>query len=115
MVENDPDVLALTRQRLESLGYVVMTATDAETALDILSRHPVDLVFTDIVLPGRISGLQLAERVRDLRPGTPVLLTSGYSGAEAGDIRWPMLRKPFELTDLSSRIRDMLDGARAMG
>jgi signal transduction histidine kinase/CheY-like chemotaxis protein len=115
VVEDDRDVLALTRQRLESLRYVVMTAIDAEAALDILNRRPVDLVFTDIVLPGRVSGLQLAERVRNLRPGTPVLLTSGYSGADAGDIRWPMLRKPFELTDLSSSIRDMLDGARAMG
>jgi signal transduction histidine kinase/CheY-like chemotaxis protein len=113
-VEDDPDVLMLTRQRLESLGYVVMTATDAKAALDILNRRPVDLVFTDIVLPGRVSGLQLAERVRDLQPGTPVLLTSGYTGADAGDIRWPMLPKPFELADLSSSIRDMLDGARAM-
>ncbi len=76
VVENDADVLALTRQQLESLGYVVMTATEAETALAILNRYPADLVFTDIVLPGRVSGLQLAERVRDLR-GTPVLLTSG--------------------------------------
>ncbi|HMC65821.1 MAG TPA: response regulator, partial [Gemmataceae bacterium] len=68
-------------------------------------RDGIDLVFSDIVMPGKMDGLALARRLREIRPNLPVLLATGYSDAAAnvrGD--FPILRKPYEIHQLSKAI-----------
>ena len=80
VVEDDPFVRSLVVMRLDSLGYSVVTAEDASDALRKLrSDAPIDVLFTDIVMPGGINGYDLAEMAAGLRPGLPVLLTSGFA------------------------------------
>ncbi len=115
VVEDDPRVMQVTIQRLESLGYIVLEAEHAQAALDLLKTSPsVDLVFTDVVMPGGMSGTELAQEVQRLHPTTKILLTSGYSehtGIENGmaeeSVLW--LRKPYRLAELAQKVRDVLD------
>ncbi|MDH3664697.1 MAG: PAS domain S-box protein, partial [Alphaproteobacteria bacterium] len=80
VVEDDPRVRQVTIQRLQTLGYSVLEAENGHAALDVLKEAPaVNLVFTDVVMPGGMSGSDLAEKVHRLYPGIKVLLTSGYS------------------------------------
>jgi CheY-like chemotaxis protein len=105
LVEDNPDVASVSISLLEQLGYSVRTVADAETALREIDRHSVDLVFSDIVMPGKMDGLAFAHRVREIRPNLPVLLATGYSDAAAnvrGD--FPILRKPYEIHQLSQAI-----------
>ena len=71
--------MALARDHLESLDYRVLAARDGEEGLQAFERDAegIDLVFTDIVLPGGLNGVVLADRVRERRPEVPVLLTTG--------------------------------------
>jgi PAS domain S-box-containing protein len=105
LVEDNPDVASVSRNLLEQLGFNVRGVADAEAALREIERTPVDLVFSDIVMPGRLDGLGLARRLREIRPDLPVLLATGYSDA-AADVRgdFPILRKPYEIHQLSKAI-----------
>jgi PAS domain S-box-containing protein len=106
LVEDNPDVASVSISLLEQLGYNVRRVADAEAALrEIEQRDGVDLVFSDIVMPGKMDGLALAHRLREIRPDMPVLLATGYSDAAAsvlGD--FPILRKPYEIHQLSQAI-----------
>jgi len=105
LVEDNPDVASVSRNLLEQLGFNVRRAADAEAALREIERNHVDLVFSDIVMPGKLDGLGLARRLREIRPDLPVLLATGYSDA-AADVRgeFPILRKPYEIHQLSKAI-----------
>jgi len=105
LVEDNPDVASVSRALLEQLGYVVRKVPDAETALRELVRSKIDLVFSDIVMPGKLDGLAMARRLREIRPDLPVLLATGYSDA-AVNVRgdFPILRKPYEIHQLSQAI-----------
>jgi len=108
LVEDNPDVAAVSTSLLEQLGYTVHRVQDAEAALREIQRERIDLVFSDIVMPGKIDGLTLAYRLRELRPKLPVLLATGYSDAAAhvrGD--FPILRKPYEIHELSQAIASL--------
>ena len=100
VVEDDERVRQLTITRLKMIGYQVLEANDGNKALDILTRgDAVDLVFTDLVMPGGISGREVAARARQLRPGIKVLLTSGYAeelvhGEDLEREQLKVLRKP---------------------
>ncbi len=115
VVEDDARVRRLTVNRLDSLGYRTLIAADAHEALAILgSGAEVDLVFTDLVMPGGISGYELAHRVAAGWPGLPVLLTSGYADElvrrDADAIaHLKVLGKPYRLADLASAISDILE------
>ena len=112
LVEDDPTVLALTFDVLTGLGYQVQTATHAAEALELLKADPaIDLLFTDVVMPGGISGLHLARSARELRPELQVLLTSGFLGEDrAGpDYEFPLLDKPYETAQLAATLRKLLD------
>ena len=105
LVEDNPDVASVSVTLLEQLGYSVRRVADAETALREIDRDGIDLVFSDIVMPGKMDGLALAHRLREIRPELPVLLATGYSDAAAnvrGD--FPILRKPYEIHQLSQAI-----------
>jgi CheY-like chemotaxis protein/anti-sigma regulatory factor (Ser/Thr protein kinase) len=105
LVEDNPDVASVSASLLEQLGYTVRRVSDAETALSEIERDEIDLVFTDIVMPGIMDGLKLAHRLKEIRPHLPILLATGYSDAAAsvrGD--FPILRKPYEIHELSRAI-----------
>jgi PAS domain S-box-containing protein len=111
LVDDNPEVEEVAGMLLEQLGYRVVHAQSAAAALQFLaSGEAVDLLFTDIVMPGELDGVALARRVKEQYPDTAVLLTSGYARAarpfEAG---FPILRKPYQLATLARAIREALD------
>ncbi|SDS03385.1 PAS domain-containing sensor histidine kinase [Bradyrhizobium canariense] len=105
LVEDNPDVASVSASLLEQLGYTVRRVPDAETALREIEHDGIDLVFSDIVMPGKMDGLGLAHRLREIRPHLPILLATGYSEA-ALNVRgdFPILRKPYEIHQLSQAI-----------
>jgi CheY-like chemotaxis protein len=117
VVEDDERVRRLTITRLKMIGYQVLEASDGSKALDILGQdQPVDLVFTDLVMPGGISGRQVAARARELKPGIKVLLTSGYAeelvhGDELEREQLKVLRKPYHQAELAAVLREVLAAA----
>jgi CheY-like chemotaxis protein len=97
---------------LTSLGYDVVTAAGASEALQILERDPgIELLLTDVVMPGGISGVELARAALQSRPGLPVLLTSGFmgDGAVLETPEFPLLDKPYETATLAAKLRKVLD------
>jgi signal transduction histidine kinase len=114
VVENEPDILVYTTEGLEALGYRVLAAQDASSALTILEATPdIALLFTDLGLPG-IDGRQLAREATRRRPQLPVLCTSGgpenvppTDGAPGAGS--DCISKPYELTRLARAIRAVLD------
>ncbi|SAI34781.1 two-component hyrid sensor and regulator [Bordetella ansorpii] len=115
VVEDNTGVRLHSTRILQDLGYVVHEASDGPEALEQIERHPdISLVFTDVGLPKGMNGRELAEAARALRPGLPVLYTSGYAeGALTHGGQLPpgvdLLPKPFSFVDLANRIRDILD------
>jgi len=112
VVEDDPAVLALTQEMLTGLGYQVITATQAAEAMEVLqSEQPIDLLFSDIVMPGGASGVTLARQAQELRPDMHILLTSGFVGDRStlAEHEYPLIDKPYESTALAVMIRSMLD------
>lgn len=113
VVEDDAAVRATTSGMLEDLGYSVLSAETGKAALEIIKRNvSLDLVFSDVVMPDGMSGVELARKIGSLRPRLPVLLTSGYTAqrvhpeASAGGLA--LLRKPFTQADLSIAIRNIM-------
>lgn len=112
LVEDDPTVLALTLDMLTGLGYDVTTATNAAEALEVIhSDAKIDLLFTDVVMPGGVSGVSLARTSREIRPDLRVLLTSGFvgEGAVIENAEFPLLDKPYETALLAAKLRKLLD------
>jgi CheY-like chemotaxis protein len=93
---------------LDQLGYEVIRVSSATAALGALSDgRSVDVVFSDVMMPGGMNGVQLAHEIRSRRPGIPVLLTSGYAEAarkEAEREGVPILPKPYRLDELSAAL-----------
>ncbi len=110
VVEDDPLVRETVLQRLEAIGYAVLEAATIEAALDLLAAgEPVDLVFSDVVLPGRDSGYDLVDAVRRTYPDVAVLLTSGHVSKtqmpRAPDASDPeLLSKPYSLARLAQAV-----------
>ncbi len=105
LVEDNPEVASVSAGLLEQLGYTVRRVANAEAALREIELDGIDLVFSDIVMPGKMDGLGLARHLKAVRPGLPILLASGYSDAALsvrGD--FPILRKPYEIHELSQAI-----------
>jgi PAS domain S-box-containing protein len=118
LVEDSPALRETATTQLQRLGYQVTAVEDGEAALAILERpEPVDLLFTDIVMPGRINGYQLARLAVALRPRLRVLFTSGdhdlaQAGAQAGhEGAVPLLQKPYRFADLAEQVRQVLNPA----
>jgi PAS domain S-box-containing protein len=109
VVEDNSEVAEVTAALLAQLGYRVICAESAADALARLAQGSVDLVFSDIVMPGPMDGLALAKEIRARHPDVPVLLTSGYSDPVPGsEIEFRILRKPFELSALEAGVREAL-------
>jgi PAS domain S-box-containing protein len=109
LVEDNPDVSAVTAQLLDQLGYTVTSCGNAAAALAALENGSFDLVISDIVMSGALDGIGLAERIRQTWPHLPVLLATGYSNAaERAGETFPTLRKPYEMADLSRAVANLL-------
>ena len=114
-VDDEAMLLELTQESLEVLGYRVLTANDGRQALALLDEEPgIDLLFSDVVMPGGINGYDLAEQATAKRPELKVLLTSGYTEkvmAKNGSMRFNenLLSKPYSRADLARRVRAILD------
>ena len=115
VVEDDPDVRALTVNLLADLGYETIEAGDGKEAIAVLERmEKIDLLFTDVVLPGGMSGINIAEDATRRYPDIKVLLTSGYADSVL-DQHGPMeheidlIQKPFSKAALAEKVRTILD------
>ncbi len=113
VVEDNASVRRVASNLLKSLNYDVIEADNGPDALDLLRRgETFDLLFTDLVMPGGLTGVELAESMREDRPDLRVLFTSGYSGAEEG-LRAPanenILHKPYMKDALAQTVREVLD------
>jgi PAS domain S-box-containing protein len=102
LVEDNPDVATVTLELLKQLGYRAHIAADAKAALEILEQQKFDLVISDIVMAGPIDGLGLARTIRKRDPELPVVLVTGYAeSATRAAAEFPVLRKPYQLGELS--------------
>jgi CheY-like chemotaxis protein len=109
LVGDNPDVSTATAELLEALGYEVQAVADAASALSLLEGgETVDLVFSDIVMPGPMDGLALARALRGKFPRLPVLLATGYSEAALNvNDEFPILHKPYGLQDLGTAMSNL--------
>jgi PAS domain S-box-containing protein len=118
VVEDDPDVRAFTIETVRELGYDVLEARDANSALNVLRQTPadkIDLLFSDVVLPGGTNGQELAQQALELHPRLKVLFATGYARdviVHHGrlDPGVQLITKPFSFEDLAARLRSVLDG-----
>ncbi len=111
VVDDEPMVLAFSREGLKRLGYEVLTATDGQQACEVFQSHSgqIDIVLLDLVMPG-ITGLETCRRLREVNPGLKVILSAGFTSAEvvrearlAGAVGF--IGKPYSLEELSAALR----------
>ena len=116
VIDDEPLVRMLVVDALTELGYVAIEAPDGAEGLDVLrSKARVDLLVTDVGLPGGLNGRQVADAARELRPGLPVLFITGYADTAVLshghlDRRMYIITKPFGVDDVARRIRAILAG-----
>jgi PAS domain S-box-containing protein len=118
LVEDNPEVARVSSALLEQLGYQSHIVNSADAALEELGRGNLfDLVFSDIVMAGTIDGVALARIVRERYPKLPVLLSTGYNkAANSGDVDFPVLRKPYKITELGRAVSELIaESNRAEG
>ncbi len=109
IVEDDTLVAELAAGMFGELGFESTVTHSAQEALETLSGGAKpSLIFTDIVMPGGISGIELARKVRNRFPELPILLTTGYSEQVAGDHGFPVLQKPYEMDRLAGAVGNVL-------
>ena len=111
LVEDDDNVAMLVGEMLDELGYEVTRAPTAATALDKLKlEHGFDLVFSDMIMPGEMDGLDLAREIALRRPDLPIVLTTGYSDAAASAVAQGirLLVKPYRIEDLAAELEAAL-------
>ncbi|HTQ98445.1 MAG TPA: PAS domain-containing protein [Candidatus Acidoferrum sp.] len=114
LVDDEEAIVMVTTRHLQNLGYRVLAFTSADAAIEQLQRdEPIDLLFTDVVMPGGINGVELAERALQLQPGIKILLTTGYARIKDQRTmdRWQhnLIAKPYSSADLSRKLRELLD------
>src|SRR5208282_5917053 len=111
IVDDSAEVAEVTSSHFEHLGYDTMYRESAEAALKLLADGTkIDLVFSDIVMPGTIDGVGLAKEIRSQYPDLPVILTTGYSdAARAAPAHLRILRKPFDTDALKGFIQDAME------
>jgi CheY-like chemotaxis protein len=111
VVEDDKHVAEVATAVLEGMGHDVVLVADAPAALAALHADSAfDLVFSDIVMPGGMSGLELAEAIAASFPALPILLATGFSNAALapGALRFPVLAKPYSVQELARRVAQLL-------
>jgi len=114
VVEDDRDVRAFAVTALQELGYHVIESVDGPSAIEVLKRTGVDLLLSDVGLPGGLTGLDVVTRAKEIQPGLKALLTTGYARNalihnDRLDPSIPVITKPFSLDELAKKVRDVLD------
>ncbi|MDA1101779.1 MAG: ATP-binding protein, partial [Proteobacteria bacterium] len=115
VVEDDPDLREIVVAMLSDEGYEIVTASRGDAAIELLKGgHTFDLLFSDIVLPGSMNGLEIAEEAKRLQPGIRLLFTSGYadttiSRKAQNDPKMTLLGKPYQRAVLLKKVREILD------
>lgn len=123
VVDDEPDLLHVAEQYLEALGYVVYTASNGEEAFNMIVAHGgIDLVFSDVIMPGAVNGFELVRRAREVRPDVKFLLTSGFLDSDALSksserldaktlqaLNEDLLPKPYTQRGLGERVRRVLE------
>ena len=122
VVDDEQDLVDLAATILESLGYKTFCASDGEQALKLLEDHEeIDLMFSDVIMPGRLDGYKLALAARKISPALKILLTSGFTKKREESLRGEsavaeltgnLLSKPYTLSELAAGIRRTLDQER---
>ena len=119
VVEDEPWIRLALAEHLEACGFAVLEAASAREAVEILEhRSQVDLVFTDLRLPGENDGIALARWIAMSRPGIPVMLTSGELGRVKGLAElcrtegFASFGKPYAHAEVSARIRELIEARR---
>ena len=122
LVEDDAGVRDVSARALRAGGFQVLAAAGAGEAMELAARSPgpIDVLVTDVVMPGSVSGVELARRAAMLRPGLPVLLISGYAAATlaahgATEDEFDLLRKPVTSDQLLARMQRACRGGEATG
>lgn len=119
IVDDEKELIELAKAKLQELGYTVYTAMNGQQALDLLNENnQIDLLFSDVVMPGGMNGYELAEQASKKHPDLKVLLTSGFTSKAVAvnglaSFSANLLAKPYTLTSLASRVRYVLDCCRA--
>ncbi|MEM7720133.1 MAG: ATP-binding protein, partial [Pseudomonadota bacterium] len=112
LAEDEPQILETTTTLLEELGYKVLSAANGKEAYDLLKFNPqIDLLLTDVVMPGEIGGFSLAEKAREINPVLPIIYFSGYTGysaLEMGQVKGQLLQKPAAPAQLTRAIKSAL-------
>lgn len=114
VVDDEEALLELARETLQTLGYRVLTATSGKQALEVMAEEPgIDLLFSDVIMPGGLNGYELAEQAVANNPQLKVLLTSGYNDKVTENnaqtrFTADLLLKPYALAELAQRVRQLL-------
>ncbi|WP_243372279.1 hybrid sensor histidine kinase/response regulator [Microvirga solisilvae] len=116
IVEDEPAVLEVAKEIFDSLGYDALTAPDAPHAIEVLAGgSPVDVLFSDVVMPNGMNGFELSRRAREMRPNIKVLLASGYPMSalppEGFDQDISFISKPYRWTELADKLRNLRTGS----
>jgi DNA-binding NtrC family response regulator len=116
IVEDDNAVRDLAVEMFTSEGFAVLEALDAKSALELFEQHPeIDLVFSDLILPGGVTGIELTKKILEEKPGTPVILATGYQdkgaaiAANTGSMdNISYVPKPYDIEAIPEMVRAML-------
>jgi CheY-like chemotaxis protein len=116
IVEDEPAVLEVASDIFDSLGYDVVTATDANEAIKVLDGHPsIDVLFSDVIMPNGMNGVELSRKAREMRPDLKILLASGYPmsalPSEGLGTGVSFISKPYRWTELAEKLRGLRTGA----
>lgn len=113
LIEDDAGVRDYFHSVVERMGYELLTAEDGPSGLALIEKEAVDVIMTDLNMPGEPNGMSLVRRIRERRPDTPLIVVSGYPTRERLDECKALgiddfLTKPFEMTFFSSVITRLL-------
>ncbi|KQO78255.1 MULTISPECIES: hybrid sensor histidine kinase/response regulator [unclassified Methylobacterium] len=121
VVDDRPDVAETAGMILEDFGYKVIVADGPRAAIEFLDgERRIDLLFTDLIMPGGMNGVMLARAARERQPKIKVLLTTGYAEAsiersDAGGTDFEIINKPYKRLELARRVRRVIDGPTGVG
>ena len=116
VVEDEAEVARVTMEVLREIGYQAFEARDGQAALALIEQDPtIELVLSDVVMPGGMSGLELARRLRKLRPGLPIVLVTGYTqwAARVMDEDFTFIAKPYRREALAAALRTAFERKKA--
>jgi hemerythrin-like metal-binding protein/PAS domain S-box-containing protein len=118
IVDDENDLVEVAKESLSGLGYTIFTANNAQQALAVLLKQPaINVLFSDVVMPGGMNGFELAQQVAQKYPSIKILLTSGFTGKAAmehkfDETQFPLLAKPYSQANLALTVRELLGAVK---